>query len=80
MGSAFEAGTYDLLNRKNIFTSIQAAMPHSRARCRFAQEVAPSGFPGQYPEQGSAGRWERIFQVSPLQLALHDIPSKKKVD
>lgn len=63
-----ESSTYDLLNRENTFTSIQAAMPLSRTGHGLTHEVAPagSGCPGQHPEKGSAGRQERIFQVSPV--------------
>lgn len=62
------AMNYDLVNRTNTFTSIQAAMPLSRAGHRFTHEVAPagSGCPGLHPGQGSAGRAQDFSGLSSI--------------
>lgn len=78
--SAFQSSAYDLLKRKNTFTSIQVAMSLSRAGHRFTHDAAPagSGCPGQYPEQNSAERRERIFQVSPSIISIVIFLARRK--
>lgn len=67
--STFQSQTLmSCLTERMLSHPFKQLYPLSRTGHRFTGEVAPDGCgcPGQHPEQGSAGKRERIFQVSPL--------------